>query len=373
MLLFEPAAKPLRNLSLATDDESAYSADAHEAGRALSLPRCPYKTHSFTAQPESSASEFLNLLLTFCKVVSVSTMFQPSDFDSDEGDSTPVDEQELASTSRNIMLTIGYDGTQYRGWQVQPNGLSVQECVETAVRRLTGESRRVFCAGRTDAGVHAIGQVANFHTNSLVPIQNMRRGLQCFLPEDVTIVATAEVAQKFHSTYSATRKRYRYVICDSDVCPPLLNRFVYRCRYHLDVDLMAQATQYLLGTHDFRCFETQFPNKSTSVRNIMDARIERIPHWSPWEAEHEWKPTFGRDYFHYDKSVIVFEVMADGFLYNMVRAIVGTLIEVGRRKSPPEFLAKVIESMDRTQAGITVPASGLYLVNVDYPAELLQP
>jgi tRNA pseudouridine38-40 synthase len=277
------------------------------------------------------------------------------------------------SAQRNIMLTIAYDGTSYRGWQVQPNGLSVQECVERAVQRLTGESPRVFCAGRTDAGVHALGQVANFHTSCRIPIENVRRGLQCFLPEDISIITVADVATTFHATYSAIKKRYRYVICDSDVVPPFLNRFVHRCRFHLDVDLMAEASQYLLGTHDFRCFETQYPNKSSSVRNIMEATIQRIEGWQPWSASHDWNPVHGRTYQNFDRPVIVFEVMADGFLYNMVRAIVGTLMEVGRRKYEPQFVRHIIQSQDRSQAGITAPAEGLYLVKVDYPEQLLLP
>jgi len=287
----------------------------------------------------------------------------------DEDEDSPIDEAEVTS-ARNLMLTISYDGTLYKGWQVQPNGLSIQECIERAVLRLTGEKRRVFCAGRTDAGVHALGQVANFHTDCRVPIENVRRGLQCALPEDITIVSACEVAPTFHSTYSAVRKRYRYVICDSDVCPPFLNRFVHRCRYHLNVDKMADAVQHLLGTHDFRCFETKFPNKSTSTRTIMEATIGRLSTWSPWCSPHDWQPAYGRQYFNAERPMIVFEVMADGFLYNMVRAIVGTLLEVGRGKSPPEYLAQVIESMDRTRAGITAPASGLYLVHVDYPEDL---
>ena len=281
--------------------------------------------------------------------------------------------EEDQSARRNIMLTIAYDGTAYRGWQVQPNGLSVQECVERAVQRLTGESLRVFCAGRTDAGVHALGQVANFHTACRIPIENVRRGLQCFLPEDISIVTVADVATKFHATYSAVKKRYRYVICDSDVVPPFLNRFVHRCRFHLDVDLMAEATQYLLGTHDFRCFETQYPNKSSSVRNIMEATIQRIVGWQPWSSPHDWNPVHGRRYHNFDRPIIVFEVMADGFLYNMVRAIVGTLMEVGRRKYEPQFVQHIIQSQDRAQAGITAPAEGLYLVKVDYPIQLLEP
>ena len=277
------------------------------------------------------------------------------------------------SARRNIMLTIAYDGTAYRGWQVQPNGLTVQQCVERAVQRLTGESPRVFCAGRTDAGVHALGQVANFHTSCNIPIENVRRGLQCFLPEDISIVTVADVATRFHATYSAVKKRYRYVICDSDVVPPFLNRFVHRCRFHLDVDLMAEATQYLLGTHDFRCFETQYPNKSSSVRNIMEATIQRIEGWQPWSSPHDWNPVHGRPYQNFDRPIILFEVMADGFLYNMVRAIVGTLMEVGRRKYEPQFVRHIIHSQDRSQAGITAPAEGLYLVKVDYPEQLLHP
>jgi tRNA pseudouridine38-40 synthase len=299
-------------------------------------------------------------------------MFPINPYCDDELNSGTTQPEENPSARRNIMLTIAYDGTVYRGWQVQPNGLSVQECVERAVQRLTGESLRVFCAGRTDAGVHAIGQVANFHTDCNIPIENVRRGLQCYLPEDITIVSVADVESAFHATYSAVRKRYRYVICDSDVAPPFLNRFVHRCRFHLDVDLMAEATQYLLGTHDFRCFETQYPNKSSSVRNIMEATIQRVEGWQPWSSPHDWNPVHGRPYQNFDRPLIVFEVMADGFLYNMVRAIVGTLMEVGRRKYEPQFVGQIIQSQNRAQAGITAPAEGLYLVKVDYPELLLR-
>jgi tRNA pseudouridine38-40 synthase len=123
----------------------------------------------------------------------------------------------------------------------------------------------------------------------------------------------------------------------------------------------------------FRCFETQYPNKSSSVRNIMEATIRRIEGWQPWSSPHDWNPVHGRPYQNFDRPLIVFEVMADGFLYNMVRAIVGTLMEVGRRKYEPQFVRHIIQSQDRSQAGITAPASGLYLVKVDYPELLLLP
>lgn len=296
---------------------------------------------------------------------------QTFSFPNDDSDDSLPDDLDLLPATRNIMLTIAYDGTQYRGWQVQPNGLSVQECVETSVQKLTGEKRRVLCAGRTDSGVHALGQVANFHTASQIPIENIRRGLQSYLPEDITIISAREVARSFHATYSAIRKRYRYVIHDGDVCPPFLNNYLLRSQYHLDIERMSEAALYLPGTHDFRCFESKFPNKMSSVRTIMEASIHRIGVWQPWAVHHDWIPTHGRPHIHSGEPFIVFEVMADGFLYNMVRAIVGTLTEIGRGRNRPEFMAEVIRSMDRSRAGMTAPPTGLYLVQVDYPNELL--
>lgn len=278
----------------------------------------------------------------------------------------------LAATARNMMLTLAYDGTAYRGWQVQPNGVTVQACVESAVLKLTGEKRRVFCAGRTDTGVHALAQVANFHTSSRIPVEKLRRGLQTFLPADIVIVSATEVTTSFHATYSAIRKRYRYVIFDGDVCPPFLRNYVQPSRLRLNADLMAVAAQFLLGTHDFRCFETKYPNKETSVRTVMDVSLRRLAVWDPWTARHDWLPPESRGHDHPDQQFIVFEIMADGFLYNMVRAIIGTLIEIGRGRNAPEFMAEVIASMDRSRAGMTAPPNGLYLVHVEYPDELLQ-
>jgi len=278
--------------------------------------------------------------------------------------------ERFAWAQRNIMLTIAYDGTNYKGWQVQPNGLSVQSCVEVAVERLTGERQRVYCAGRTDAGVHALGQVANFPTNSSIPTANVRRGLQTFLPNDIVIVTAQEVSKSFHATYSAVHKRYRYVIHDGDVCPPFLKNFVHRSLGQLDVGRMAKAAEYLLGTHDFRCFESKFPNKSTSVRTIMDVSLQRLSCWLPWTTPHLWVPIPGRQHENPEQPFIVFEVMADGFLYNMVRAIVGTLMEIGRGKQTPESMANAIRSMDRSKAGMTAMPNGLYLVSVDYPENL---
>ncbi|MEZ6124804.1 MAG: tRNA pseudouridine(38-40) synthase TruA [Planctomycetaceae bacterium] len=289
---------------------------------------------------------------------------------------------------RNIMLTIAYEGTAYRGWQVQPNGLTVQQCVETAVERLIGEPVRVLCAGRTDSGVHAVGQVASFPTRSRIPAESFRLALQRFLPRDIVIVRSQEVSLDFHATYSAIRKRYRYLIFDGNVPMPFLNHLVTYFRGPLDIDAIRSALPALLGTHDFRCFETQFPNKSSSIRTVQDVTIQRLPQWSVWSSLSVApgtalpEPAADEDIDlrmrHSDlkaaaSPVICFEIMADGFLYNMVRAIVGTLIPIGLRRKPPEHLAHVISSMDRSQAGSTAPPEGLYLLQVDYPAHLLQP
>ena len=287
----------------------------------------------------------------------------------DDGTAAPGD----PSTLRNIMLTMAYDGSGYRGWQVQPNGDTVQARLEAAIHSLTGETLRVFCAGRTDSGVHALGQVASFKTRSKIAAGQFRRGLQRFLPPDVTVIAAREVHAQFHATFSAVRKRYRYLLDDGYVSSPFLRGKVTTLRQRLNVAAMQQAVPHLLGRHDFRCFETQWPNKATSVRTIMEAAITRIPHWSMWNARGGWIPTDPRAHEDLNSPLICFEIMADGFLYNMVRAIVGTLLEVGTGRQPPEYVRDVIRSLDRGTAGSTAPADGLYLMQVDYPEILMDP
>ncbi|MEO2033380.1 MAG: tRNA pseudouridine(38-40) synthase TruA [Planctomycetaceae bacterium] len=276
----------------------------------------------------------------------------------------------MTSPAQNIMLTISYDGTGYHGWQVQPNGITVQECLESAIATLTGESLRVLCAGRTDSGVHALGQVASFQTRSRIPPQQFRRGLQRYLPDDITIVRSARVADDFHATYSAIRKRYRYLMWDGPVIPPYLRGYAYQPRRAIQVERMREALPGLLGTHDFRCFETNYPNKATSVRTISDATIRRSPAPEFWAPAESWQPTDVRPHEDRQRPLISFEVEADGFLYNMVRAIVGTLLRIGNLQRPVGYLHEVMKSMDRSMAGSTAPAHGLYLVQVDYPPEL---
>ena len=271
------------------------------------------------------------------------------------------------------MLTIAYDGTNYCGWQVQPNGMTVQERVEQAIEKLTGTRTRVYCAGRTDSGVHAIGQVASFRTDANIKATQFRRGLQRFLPYDISIVQAREVSPDFHATFSAIRKRYRYLMFDGPVLPPLLRNAVFRQQHHLNVEDMKLAIPHLLGTHDFRCFESSYPNKATSVRTIMDVSIKRMTHWDVWNNDVSWQPTDARTHEAPESPLICFEIMADGFLYNMVRAIVGTLIDVGRGHRPPEHIAEVIAAMTRSKAGTTAEPQGLYLVQVDYQPDHLIP
>lgn len=265
---------------------------------------------------------------------------------------------------RNIRLTLSYDGTDYVGWQIQPNGMSVQAAVERAIEMLTGDCVSLFAAGRTDSGVHAIGQVANFFTAVSIPCEKFRMGLQRYLPPDIVVREVHEVEPGFHSTYSAKQKRYRYVIHHSNVPNPFVRKYAWQVRGQFDSEAMHAAGQHLLGTHDFRSFETNFPNKSSSVRTVSEFTVRRHPEWQTWSAPVA-PPSDGVDAGEF----VWIDVVADGFLYNMVRAIVGTLYKVGRRKWAAERVRTILEQQNRAVAGETAPAHGLYLVHVDYGDE----
>lgn len=261
---------------------------------------------------------------------------------------------------RTLRITLAYDGTNYVGWQVQPNGVSVQEVVEAALERLTGERIRVVAAGRTDSGVHALGQVISFTTRAMVPTDRFRAALQTFLPRDVIVREVHEAPAGFSARYAAVRKRYRYVIHDGDAMPPFLRNYAYHHRGPLDVAAMHAAAREFIGTHDFRCFESQFPNKATSVRTVTEAAVVRALGWPIWDGSATTQPTAGPGEF------ITFEVVADGFLYNMVRAMLGTLLEVGRGRWTDDDVRRIVQEQNRGQAGATAPPHGLYLVEVEY-------
>ena len=246
---------------------------------------------------------------------------------------------------RNIKLVLSYDGTDFNGWQTQPGFRTVQDTLEKAIATLTGEERvRVNASGRTDAGVHAVGQVVNLFSNSTHLPDVLVRAINAHLPPDVVVREAADVPQAFDANRDAKHKLYRYIIHDGPVPDPFLRRYCCHSRHPLDVAAMRRAAEPLKGRHDFHSFETDWPNRMSSVRTVTQLSVNR----------------FG-DYIWID-------VEADGFLYNMVRAIAGTLINVGRGYWPAAQVAAILKAEDRTQAGPTAPAQGLFLVRVSYDA-----
>jgi tRNA pseudouridine38-40 synthase len=244
---------------------------------------------------------------------------------------------------RNIKLTLSYDGTDFNGWQTQPGFRTVQETLETALARLTGEERiRCNASGRTDAGVHAVGQVVNFYSTTKLPPDVLVRAINAHLPADVVASAAEEVPQAFDANRDAKRKLYRYVIHDGAVPSPFLRRYCCQSRHRLDDAAMRRAAEPLRGQHDFHSFETDWPNRMSSVRTITHLAVNRVGDW------------------------IWIDVEADGFLYNMVRAIAGTLMNVGRGYWPETQVAEILHAEDRTLAGPTAPAQGLFLMRVSY-------
>jgi tRNA pseudouridine38-40 synthase len=244
---------------------------------------------------------------------------------------------------RNLKLTLSYDGTDFSGWQTQPGKRTVQETLERAIGELTGAARvRVNASGRTDAGVHALGQVVNFYSDTRHSPDVLVRALNAHLPPDVVVREAAEMPQAFDANHDAKRKLYRYVIHDGPVPDLFLRRYYCQSRHPLDAAAMRRAALPLQGRHDFHSFETDWPNRMSSVRTVTHLSVNRFGDW------------------------IWIDVEADGFLYNMVRAIAGTLMNVGRGYWPEERVAEILNAADRVQAGPTAPAQGLFLVRVSY-------
>jgi tRNA pseudouridine38-40 synthase len=243
---------------------------------------------------------------------------------------------------RNIKLTLSYDGTDFHGWQRQPGLRTVAGVLEEALHQLTGEPAATTASGRTDAGVHALGQVASFLTGSRHSTKTIVRALNALLPPDVRVLGAEEKAVDFHATLDATSKRYRYVIDNGTVASPFSLRYAWHVRPPLEDDAMRRGGRLLLGKHDFHSFETDWPNRTSSVRTILELRVER------------------------SGALVSIEVEADGFLYNMVRSIAGTLVRVGSGKRAPEWVADVLAAQSRAEAGPTAPPQGLFLVVVRY-------
>ncbi len=243
---------------------------------------------------------------------------------------------------RNIKLLIEYEGTKYHGWQSQINALAIQDVIRNALKKLTGEDINLTGSSRTDVGVHAFGQVANFTTESSIPADKFSHALNAVLPGDIVIKGSEETDMDFHSRYNSKGKKYRYLIHNSIYPSALLRNRAFHVKYDLDVDIMDKASKYFIGEHDFSAFKSTGSSVKSSVRTIIEATVSK------------------------SGDIIEFEIAGNGFLYNMVRIITGTLVEVGIGKLKAEDIEGIIKSKDRRQAGKTAPAHGLYLVEVYY-------
>ncbi len=243
---------------------------------------------------------------------------------------------------RNLRLTVEYDGTNFAGWQTQKGRRTVQQALEEAIHKITDERVHVQGSGRTDAGVHAVGQTANFRSHSKLPAPRLLRGLNALLPDDVVVRRLREAPPRFNAQFDARWKTYRYTILNDRV-PAVLDRFFcHQVPQRLDVRAMRTAARALVGRHDFDAFRSEGWREKNTVRTIRRLSLAKK----------------GR-YVH-------ITVVGDGFLYNMVRAIAGTLIEIGRGKRPSQDMERILNSRDRKVAGFTAPAKGLCLISVKY-------
>ena len=243
---------------------------------------------------------------------------------------------------RNIKLTIEYDGKDFNGWQKQPNKLNIQGTIEQAIKLITGEDVELNASGRTDAGVHALGQVANFKTNSQIPIEKFAIAINSRLKKSIVIKKAEEVEERFHSRLNCKKKTYRYVINNSFEGSAIYRNLETHIPQKLDVEKMKEAIKYFEGEHDFKAFKASGTSSKSSVRTIYETNI-----------------------YKKDERIYI-ELTGNGFLYNMVRIIAGTLVDVGIGKIQPKEIPEIIKSGKRENAGKTLPPNGLYLLKVMY-------
>jgi tRNA pseudouridine38-40 synthase len=248
---------------------------------------------------------------------------------------------------RNLKLVLAYDGSEFAGWQVQPEAATVQGILASAIGRLTGEKVLPQGSGRTDAGVHALAQVATFSTESPIPAENFLKALNDVLPAAIRVLEVCEAPAEFHARKSARAKTYRYRTYRQAICPPFLARYVWHYPYPLDEDAMQTAAGLVAGEHDFTSFAAVDPERgreeaASNVRQIFSSNWQR----------------YGDE--------LVYSVRGSGFLHHMVRNLVGTFVLVGKGTLKPSDVERILEARNRSAAGATAPASGLYLVGVEY-------
>lgn len=247
----------------------------------------------------------------------------------------------LCGDSMRIKLTIRYDGSAYCGWQIQPNGISVQEVITNAIEAVTGEKVTLVGSGRTDSGVHAEGQIAHFDTQSSIPPNKFFRAINVHLPSDIRIIDSQQVGEDFNARKSAKQKTYRYTLYVDNTENPLKDRYMTFLDRMPDIEKMKKASSLFIGEHDFKCFNASGGGAKTTVRTIYNIDIKN------------------------DDGIKIF-VTGNGFLYNMVRTLCGTLLSVGYGEKNEEDIKTLLLLGDRKQCGKTLPAKGLCLVNVEY-------
>ncbi|MBP3768823.1 MAG: tRNA pseudouridine(38-40) synthase TruA [Lachnospira sp.] len=243
---------------------------------------------------------------------------------------------------RRIKLIVAYDGTEYSGWQIQPEAQTIEMCLDKAIHELTGENVHVTGASRTDAGVHAYGNVAVFDTESTIPGDRFTFALNRFLPDSIVIQDSWEVSVDFHPRHCNTRKTYEYRILNTAVPLPQKRNFTWHVTGSIDIDKMREAAAYIVGEHDFKSFCCVRTQAESTVRTIYSLEVLQ------------------------EGSEIIIRIKGNGFLYNMVRIITGTLIQVGKGRFKPEYVKQMLEAKDRTVAGQTAPPQGLTLVGIEY-------
>lgn len=249
----------------------------------------------------------------------------------------------MVDSDRNLKLTIEYDGTHYHGWQIQPNGPSIQQEIESAIELMTRCKVKLLGSGRTDAGVHALEQVANFTCATRITLDAFQKGLNSILPDDIVIRNVEEMPLDFHARYDAVSKRYRYYIRNHPLPSAIDRQHRWWIRSPLNLSAMQQGLVHLIGEHDFKAFEGAGSPRSNTIRRVIEMDLSNeVP------------------------DTVVIDIHATGFLRYMVRNIVGTLVDVGLNKIPPDHIISILASRDRSKASATAPARGLFLVEVYY-------
>lgn len=246
---------------------------------------------------------------------------------------------------KRVKLTVAYDGTDYSGWQIQPNGITIEEVLNKALTELLKKETKVIGASRTDAGVHARGNVAVFDTEATIPPERVAYALNPLLPDDIVIVKSEEVPKDWHPRYCNSVKTYEYTIVNRKMPDPLRRRDSWFVSFPLDFEKMEKAATYLVGEHDFKAFCCIHTDVKDTVRTIYRLELKR------------------------SDELVKMRIQGNGFLYNMVRIIAGTLVEVGRGAYPPEMVRKMLELKVRENAGETAPPQGLVLVGIEYELE----